>query len=129
MFSNFSGYKSLGCWKDDLLSPAIPTLEGKTELLGEPPSEATQLSPSDAIKRCFNAALSFGFNMFAIQNGRYCSSSATGLKTYQKYGVATTCMDDGGGLNLWNFWNVLNQVYEVEYGKPMLFVYQSKTKM
>ena len=118
MFSNFLGYTSLGCWKDNLLSPAIPTLEGKSELLGQPPPEGIHLSLSDAIKRCFTAALSFGFNMFAIQNGRYCASSATGLKTYQMYGAATTCMDNGEG------WTVLNEVYEVDYGKPALFIYQ-----
>ena len=56
--------------------------------------------------------------MFAIQNGGWCASSATGLETYQKYGAATTCTYDGeGGPGS-------NEVYEVEYGKPTLFIYQ-----
>ena len=47
-------YKSIGCW-EDTSSRAIPTLEGKSNLL-----DGGYKSRSNAIQKCYKAALSFG---------------------------------------------------------------------
>ena len=57
------------------------------------------------------AAISFGYEVFALQNGGWCASTATAGKTYQKYGSSAACRDDGEG----GFW--ANEVYRIERGK------------
>ena len=38
------------------------------------------------IEKCYIAAISNGFRMFAVQNGGLCFSSSSAEKTYDKYG-------------------------------------------
>jgi len=43
------------------------------------------------------AALSWGFNMFAVQHGGQCLASATAPLTFYKYGKSTACWSGGEG--------------------------------
>ena len=96
-----TGYTSLGCWKDNS-NRAIPTLEGVSSLL-----DGAYSSREDAIQKCYQAAKSLGYDVFALQNGGHCASSATAKSTYRKYGASSACMRNGkGGFGA-------NQVYEI----------------
>ena len=86
-------YTSLGCWKDNS-NRAIPTLEGKSSLL-----DGTFGSREDAIKKCFFASKAFGYNVFAVQAGGWCASSATAEATFKKYGKSSACNADGKGVS------------------------------
>ena len=114
---NIDTYTSLGCWKD-MGNKAISTLEGKSSLL-----DGSYGTRKNAIQKCFKAAKSLGYNIFAIQDGGRCASSATAKSTYNKYGTSTTCNQDGEGAA------GANEVYEIIQGKslyqilsPVLFI-------
>ena len=102
-------YKSLGCWKDTS-DRAILTLEGSSSIL-----DGSYGSRTYAIQKCYEAASSLGYDVFAIQDGGDCFSSATARDTYKKHGPSTSCRDDGKG-GPW-----ANEVYEIVKGK---FVYK-----
>ena len=67
-------------------------------------------SREDAIQKCYQAAKSLGYHVFAVQHGGQCASSATAKSTYNKYGASTACMPDGKG-GPW-----ANDVYEINQG-------------
>ena len=66
---------------------------------------------SYAIQKCYQLALSYGFRVFAIQDGGQCFSSETAHQTYDKYGTSTECLPDGEGGPM------ANQVYKIKIGK------------
>ena len=84
-------YKSVGCYKDTG-NRAIPTLEGKDAILDGPYRDRM-----NAIAKCAAAARRRGFNVFALQHGGWCASSATAEKTFGKYGKSGSCQGDGEG--------------------------------
>ncbi|XP_070570581.1 adhesion G protein-coupled receptor E1-like [Ptychodera flava] len=84
--------ESLGCWSDSITEPAIESLEGRSNILAGDYSHRQH-----PIKKCKDAARSFGFTIFAIQAGGFCTSSATALGTYDKYGASTNCDPNGRG--------------------------------
>ena len=49
-----------------------------------------------------------GFQIFAVQAGGWCASSATAVQTFDKYGKSTACASDGEG----GGW--ANQVYVIK---------------
>ena len=100
-----SEYQSLGCWKD-LIPRAIPSLEGKSTYL-----DSHYRSRTNAKAKCFNAAISLGYAVFAIQDGGQCFGSETANNTYTHYGRSTGCSGDGKGGPL------ANDVYAIRYGK------------
>ena len=71
---------------------AIATLEGQDQLL-----DGSYPNRKDAIHKCFLAADRRGFQVFAVQNGGQCLSSATAAETYNKYGEANGCSEGKGG--------------------------------
>jgi len=85
------GYVSVGCYKDTA-SRAIPILEGLSSILDG--SYTHRVNP---IAKCAVAALSWGFNMFAVQHGGQCLASATAPLTFYKYGKSTACWSGGEG--------------------------------
>ena len=101
-------YTSLGCWADKW-DRAIPTIEGKNSLL-----DGSYQSRDDAIQKCFEAAKSFGYDVFGVQNSGWCTSSATAKSTYKKHGQSTACLSDGKG------GPAANDVYEINQGKLLL---------
>ncbi|XP_019616699.1 PREDICTED: uncharacterized protein LOC109464206 [Branchiostoma belcheri] len=96
-------YHSLGCWKDHS-SRAIPTLEGLDSGLGDMHNYKTR---SNAVEKCYQAAKSRSFTVFAVQYGGQCFGSADGHNTYCKYGRSTACQADGKG-GTW-----ANEVYRI----------------
>ena len=61
----------------------------------------------DSIEKCYKAAKTRGFHIFAVQDGGWCASSATAGKTFNKYGKSSACKSDGKG-GPW-----ANQVYYI----------------
>ena len=61
-----------------------------------------------AIEKCYQAAKKRGFQVFAIQHGGWCASSATAASTFDKYGKSTACQADGKGGSM------ANQVYYIK---------------
>ncbi|KAI8509127.1 hypothetical protein Bbelb_129750 [Branchiostoma belcheri] len=82
----------LGCWVDDAAPRAIPGLEGLDPIL-----DGDYWLRTDAIKKCQEAAVSRGYEVFAVQNGGWCGSSVNAKQTYKMYGVSTACRADGEG--------------------------------
>ena len=81
----------MGCWKD---SPdrAISPLEGQDQIL-----DGSYKNRNDSIHKCLLAANRRGFQVFAVQDGGWCVSSATAPETYNKYGEANNCAGGKGG--------------------------------
>ena len=104
-FYALSAYKSLGCWKDGSIR-AIPTLEGAASIL-----DGDYTNRSNAIEKCGRAAEDLGYTVFALQHGGYCSSSPYAGGTYDMYGPANNCAEDGKG----GGW--ANHVYQLITGK------------
>ena len=50
-----------------------------------------------AIQKCAVAALTWGYKMFAIQDGGMCVGSPNAHKSYGKYGKSQDCKNDGKG--------------------------------
>ncbi|PFX26527.1 Uncharacterized protein CXorf38-like [Stylophora pistillata] len=95
-------YETIGCFQDHG-DRAIPTLEGQDSILDG--SYNTRL---EAINKCYQAAKKRGFQMFAVQNGGWCASSAFAIGTFTKYGKSSACKSDGEG-GPW-----ANQVYYIK---------------
>ena len=81
----------MGCWKDTS-ERAISPLEGQDQIL-----DGSHKSRNASIHKCFLAANRRGFQVFALQNGGKCYSSATAAETYNKYGEANNCAGGKGG--------------------------------
>ena len=102
---SFSGsapqYVSIGCFQDHS-SRAIPTLEGHDFTLN-----GWYKSRPNAIERCYKVAKSRGFHVFAVQDGGWCASSSSAVRTFDRYGKSSACKLDGKG-GPW-----ANQVYYI----------------
>ena len=97
-------YKKLGCFKDEA-KRAILSLEGTNPVLDGP-----YRTRDNADKKCYKAALSYGYKVFAVQDGGQCMSSATAETTYNQYGESTACAASGKGGPM------ANNVYQIEEG-------------
>ena len=103
--STTATYESLGCWKDDLPRAITADLEGiinPSNLYDEHYKRR-----SNAVQKCFKAALSQGKTVFAIQDGGQCFSSNSAQVTYKKYGSSNECVQGKGG-------PMANDVYEIK---------------
>nr|XP_026696271.1 uncharacterized protein LOC113475751 isoform X2 [Ciona intestinalis] len=96
-------YNDLGCWLDRYtVSRAVPALEGT-----DPTLTGNYQLRTDAIEKCARVAWSRNYEVFAMQSGGWCGSSANARSTYKKYGNSSVCAADGrGGPGA-------NQVYEI----------------
>ena len=72
----------IGCYKDGP-NRTLHTLEGTIPILDDYYKER-----ENPIEKCYLAAISNGFRMFAVQNGGLCFSSSSAEKTYDRYGRA-----------------------------------------
>ena len=63
------------------------------------------------------AVLSFGYGVFAIQDGGQCFGSDIDHETYNHYGPSTECSGDGMGGPL------ANNVYDIRYGNFIALCY------
>ncbi|XP_078495830.1 uncharacterized protein LOC144742503 [Ciona intestinalis] len=94
-------FNNLGCWVDTA-NRAIPPLEGTDPTLTD-----HYQSRTDSIQKCARVALARNYEVFAIQDGGWCASSADARSTYKKYGSSTACAADGEGAH------GASQVYEI----------------
>ena len=81
----------------------MPTLEGEDANLN-----GNYQARNLAIQKCYQAAKKRGFQVFAIQDGGWCASSAIAASTYDKHGTSTACKAGGKGGPL------ANQVYYIK---------------
>ena len=96
-------YKSLGCFRDDAGNRAIPFLEGLDPIL-----DGSHSVRQDPISKCYEAATTRGYEVFAVQDGGLCAASAVAELTYGKHGPSDACGPEGeGGL-------MANHVYQTE---------------
>ena len=95
-------YETIGCFRDTG-NRAISTLEGQDIHL-----DGNYRLRKYAIYKCYRAAKKQGFQVFAVQNGGWCASSAIAATTFNKYGKSTACKNDGEG-GPW-----ANQVYYIK---------------
>ena len=108
-------YKHLGCFKD-----AIPRALESLEL----ELEDHYKRRTDAIKKCYDAAIKLRYKFFAVQDGGQCfsgktatvtfsleNSSKTTTITYEKYGKSSDCVSGGKGGPM------ANDVYKIKTGK------------
>ena len=91
-----NSFRSLGCWKDT----GDRAITGGHERLGDYGQES-------AILACFEKAKGLGYDVFAIQAGNACFTSATAEETYQKHGPSESCPESGTGGD----W--INAVYKI----------------
>merc|ERR1712179_851472 len=75
-----SPYQLLGCYKDTV-DRAILQLEGTDPILDD-----LYQYRENAVQKCYKAALSLGYTVFAVQDSGQCFSSDTAKDTYKKYG-------------------------------------------
>ena len=103
-YSGVINVEELGCWKDTDFDRAIQSLEGTHALLKE-----FYMSHTNAYDKCLGATLSFGYTVFALQNGGNCRSASDAEETYDKHGTSDACNGDGEG-GPW-----ANQVYKITF--------------
>ena len=94
--------EDLGCWTDTK-NRAIQPIENIHPLLKD-----RYQSRNDAYDKCLKATLSFGYKVFALQDGGWCASASDAEDTYDKYGRSYGCGADGEGGD----W--ANQVYNIK---------------
>ena len=92
-----TAYLSLGCWKDQCIPSnqncsrrVLESLEKKATYAGPGSSifyngtHGTHYKRrSDAVKKCMVAALEFGYDIFAVQDGGQCFSGANAGTAYK----------------------------------------------
>jgi len=108
-FLSSVNYESLSCYKDRD-TRAIPSMEGTEGLLKDDYSQRNR-----AIQKFAVAALTWGYQMFAIQDGGMCVGSPDAHKVYGKYGKSQDCKNDGKGGTMPN--QVYNLTGTMERGK------------
>ena len=87
----FSGYDSVGCYRDTG-DRAIPPLERRDPIL-----DGHYRVRKNAIAKCAVAAIRAGYSIFGVQNGGWCVSSASAPQTFDKHGESNACGADGEG--------------------------------
>ena len=92
------------------MARAIRTLEGNKKVTSI--IDGHYIRRSKEVEKCYRAALSLGYDTFAVQDGGQCFSSANAATTYNKYGQSTKCYGGTGG-------PMANDVYRINYGKSL----------
>ena len=92
-FATENPYETLGCWKD-AIPRAMQTLERNS-------NESSILDGhykrrQNSVEKCYKAALSLRFRIFALQDGGHCSVSSSSA-SYKKNGPSKVCSEDGTG--------------------------------
>merc|ERR1740129_1718658 len=108
-------YEHLGCYKEDLQTPMVPSLEGVSQagLEGVPGWAPNGLSTrADAVQQCARSAQAMGFEVFAVRNFCECASSAYAHKQYSRNGWSESCRDGLGSTDE-------NDVYRLRPGNTV----------
>ena len=90
------------------MARAIPTLEGNKKVTSI--IDGHYKRRSRQVEKCYKAALSLRYDIFAIQDGGQCFSSTNAANSYNKYGQSSKCYGGTGG-------PLANDVYRINYGK------------
>ena len=67
---------------------------------------------SRQVRKCYEAALSLGYDIFAVQDGGQCFGTTNAANTYNKYGQSSKCYGGTGG-------PMANDVYRINYGRKI----------
>ena len=91
-------FESVGCYKDSY-ERAIKNVDGIYYRYFPIPRLLIDnyKTREQAIQKCALFAKLQGYQMFAVQDGGLCLTSATAHKTYNKYGKSQDCESDGKG--------------------------------
>ena len=111
-FHIFAAYNSLGCWKDSASKRVFKNLEGKSSFLN-----GHYKSRTNAIEKCFQAALKNDWEMFALQDGGQCFGSSNPALNYKKYGKSNTGCSNGKGGALLNEVYLISKVHIIYFKK------------
>ena len=84
----------MGCFIDKHPARALPTLEGNANVKDILTGHYKRRD--DAINKCMKAAKKLNFNVFAIQDGGQCFSSANAKVAGLKYGKSPNCDKKSG---------------------------------
>ncbi|CAE8643790.1 unnamed protein product, partial [Polarella glacialis] len=90
-------YVSLGCWRENIDAPWIPSIEGKPQSFGNDYLTGPPENREDAVTMCALAALQRGFEVFAVRQMGVCAGSADARLYYRYEGTSTSCADGKGG--------------------------------
>ena len=91
----------LGCWADTGTNRAIL---GGNRLAQYEAEYVTKIR--DLIEDCHNFAQSKGWNVFGVQYGRECFTSADAENTYQKHGQTDRCFNGEGGFDAMDVYKI-----------------------
>ena len=105
----------MGCWADEAINGdaerrALESAEGKIDYL-----EDRYKDREDAIKKCYDYALSLGRNVFAIQDGGQCFTERP-YDDFRTFGGSSACDKESGKGG-----PMANEVYAINSGKLLTF--------
>ena len=89
-------YLHLGCFQDNNITPAIPSLESDNSTY----LDGNFTKRDNPLKKCALEAAKMGYRVFALQNGGECLSGPYAHLNYSKYGAGSCSLDHVlGGVN------------------------------
>ena len=92
------------------MARAIQTLEGNDKVTSI--IDGHYKHRSNQVEKCYKAALSLGYDIFAVQDGGQCFGTTNAANTYNKYGQSSKCYGGTGG-------PMANDVYRINYGRKI----------
>eukprot|EP00930_Biecheleria_cincta_P043965 TRINITY_DN30166_c0_g2_i1.p1 TRINITY_DN30166_c0_g2~~TRINITY_DN30166_c0_g2_i1.p1 ORF type:complete len:4212 (-),score=769.14 TRINITY_DN30166_c0_g2_i1:57-12692(-) len=90
-------YVSMGCWRENIDSPWIPSIEGKPRPFGNDYLTGAPENRELAIMKCALATMQRGYKAFAVRQMGVCATSKDAHLYYQFEGSSTSCADGKGG--------------------------------
>jgi len=90
-------YVSMGCWRENIESPWIPSIEGQSLPWGISYLSGVPENRPDAITACAMAALRLGYEVFAIRQMGVCATSKDAHLYFRFEGSSTSCSEGKGG--------------------------------
>lgn len=90
-------YVSVGCWRENIESPWIPSIEGQSLPYGINYLTGIPENRPDAITACAMATLRLGYEVFAIRQMGVCATSPDAHLYFRFEGSSTSCSEGKGG--------------------------------
>jgi hypothetical protein len=88
-------YLSLGCWRENIEQPWIPSVEPSTD--DDPFLDGMPETRTDAIRKCAYAALKRGHIVFGLRAMGSCATGPLAHLTYRNEGSSSSCANGRGG--------------------------------
>lgn len=94
-------FEPLGCWRDTI-PRVILTVENDADVSDQCRGRCrvligSYLTRENKVQKCYEAAKHLGFEVFAVQDGGQCMSSAAATTEYNKNGKSNKCGENGTG--------------------------------